>query len=210
MVENACTKCHEHKDRDAVGSCAFCGRGFCSVCRSVVEGKVACAACAAKWLSIPLGEIKSKFAEGPVMVKSHDAASRSMAVVLLLLCSITYIPLLAHWDEGRSTFIGVLVLAIVSFGFQTALIIRNNALIWWGCFVLWIVDMIVMNIVQFHSMDPTGALSFVILLFFFPFAIGIMVWISYRSEKLMFTSMAIGVVLSVIIWAILHVAFMGY
>ena len=210
MVENTCTKCHEHKDRDAVGTCAFCGGGFCSVCRSVIEGRAACAACAAKWLSIPLGEIKSEFAEGPVVVKSHDAASRSAAVILLLLCSITYIPLLAHWDEGRSTFIGLLVLAIVSFGFQTVLIIRNNAFIWWGCFVLWIVDMIVINIVQFHSWDPTGALSLVILLFFFPFAIGIMVWISYRSEKLMFRSMAISVVLSLIIWAILQTAITHY
>lgn len=210
MAENDCVKCHEHKDRDAVGTCAFCGRGFCSVCRSIIEGKVACAACAAKWLSIPLGEIKSKFAEGPVVVKSHDAASRSAAVVLLLLCSITYIPLLAHWDEGRSTFIGLLVLAIVSFGFQTALIVRNNAWVWWCCFVLWIVDMIVTNIVYFHSMDPSGALSLVILIFFFPMAIGTMVWISYRNETLVFASVAVGFVLSMIIYVILHTALVHY
>ena len=210
MAENDCVKCHEHKDRDVVGTCAFCGGGFCSVCRSVIEGRAACAVCAAKWLSIPLGEIKSEFAEGPVVVKSHDAASRSAAVVLMLLCTITYIPLLAHWDKGRSTFIGLLVLAIVSFGFQIALIIRNNALIWWGCFVLWIVDMIVTDIVQFYDWDPSGAFSLVILIFFFPFAIGIMGWISYRSEKLMFRSMAISVVLSVIIWAILQTALTHY
>ena len=210
MAENDCVKCHSHKDRDAIGTCAFCGRGFCSVCRSTVEGRAACSICAAKWFSIPLGEIKSSFVEGPAAVKTHDATSRSAAVVLMLLCTITYIPLLAHWDKGRSTFIGLLVLAIVSFGFQIALIIRNNALIWWGCFVLWIVDMIVTDIVQFYDWDPSGAFSLVILIFFFPFAIGIMVWISYRSEKLMFRSMAISVVLSVIIWAILQTALMHY
>jgi hypothetical protein len=210
MVENACRKCHEHKDRDAVGTCAFCGRGCCSVCRSIIEGKTACAVCAAKWYDIPQGEIKSSFVEGPAAAKTHDATSRSAAAVLLLLSSLTYIPMLAHWDKGRSTFIGLLVLAIVSFGFQIALIVRNNALIWWGCFVLWIVDMIVTTIVQINSLDPSGALSLVILLFFFPFAIGILVWISYRSEKLMFTSMAIAVVLAVIIWAILEVPLMHY
>jgi len=209
MVKNTSIKCHEHKDRDAVGTCAFCGRGFCSVCRSIIEGRAACAVCAAKWFSIPLGEIKSEFAEGPVVVKSHDAASRSAAVILLFLCSITYIPILAHWDEGRSTFIGLLVLAIVSFGFQIALIVRNNAFIWWGCFVLWIVDMIVTNIVQIHSWDPSGALSFVILFFFFPFVIGILVWINYRSEALLFASAVISFVLSMIIFVVLHATLAG-
>ena len=207
MTEYTCKKCHEHKNSDAVGTCAFCGRGFCSVCRSTVEGRAACAVCAAKWYSIPLGEIKSEFAEGPVVVKNHDAASRSMAVILLLLSSITYIPLLVHWDKGRSTFIGLLVLAVVSFGFQSVLIVRNNAWVWWGCFVLWIVDMIVTNIVYFHSMDPSGALSLVILIFFFPLAIGTMVWINYRNEILVLASVAIGFVLAMIIYAILHTAF---
>ncbi len=207
MVENACRKCAAHKDRDAVGSCSFCGRGFCSVCRSIIEGRAACSACTEKWLSIPQGEIKSSFIGGPTVAKTHDATSRSAAIVLLLLSSLTYIPMLAHWDKGRSTFIGLLVLAIVSFGFQIALIIRNNALIWWGCFVLWIVDMIVTTIVQFYSLDPSGALSLVVLIFFFPFAIGIMVWISYRSEQLMFRAMVISVVLSAIIYIILQTAF---
>jgi hypothetical protein len=208
MLENSCVKCAAHKDHDAIGTCAFCGRGFCSLCRSTVEGRAACSACAAKWFSIPLGEIKSDFAEGPAVAKPHDIISRNAAVVLLLLSSITYIPLLAHWDKGRSTFIGLLVLAIVSFGFQIALIIRNNALIWWGCFVLWIVDMIVTDVVQFYDWDPSGAFSLIVLIFFFPFSIGILVWISYRSEKLMFRSMAIAAVLSVIIWAILQSALM--
>ncbi len=210
MAENSCIKCAVHKDRDAIGTCAFCGRGFCSYCRTIVEGKTACSACAEKWLGVSHDDIESGFVEGPAAAKNHDATSRSAAVVLLLLSSITYIPLLIHWDKGRSTFIGLLVLAIVSFGFQIALIIRNNALIWWGCFVLWIVDMIVTTIVQINSLDPSGALSLVILLFFFPFAIGILVWISYRSEKLMFGSMAIAVVLAVIIWAILEVPLMHY
>jgi hypothetical protein len=210
MVENSCIKCAVHKDRDAIGTCAFCGRGFCSSCRSIIEGKMACASCTEKQLDVPHADLKSSLEEGPVALKTHDATSRSAAVVLLLLSSITYIPLLIHWDKGRSTFIGLLVLAIVSFGFQIALIVRNNALIWWGCFVLWIVDMIVTTIVQINSLDPSGALSLVILLFFFPFAIGILVWISYRSEKLMFTSMAIAVVLAVIIWAILEVPLMHY
>jgi hypothetical protein len=206
MVENACRKCAEHKNRDAIGTCAFCGKGFCSYCRTIVEGKMACAVCAEKWLGVPHADVKSSLEEGPVAVKAHDVISRNAAVVLLLLSSITYIPLLVYWDKGRSTFIGLLVLAIVSFGFQIALIIRNNVLIWWGCFVLWIVDMIVTTIVQFYSLDPSGALSLVVLIFFFPFAIGILVWISYRSEKLMFTSMVISVVLSAIIYIILQTA----
>lgn len=210
MVEISTTKCAVHKDRDAVGTCAFCGRGFCSYCRSVIEGKAACFVCAAAWLSIPKGEIRSNFAEEPAAAKNHDAASRSAAAVLLLLSSITYIPMLVQWDEGRSTFIGLLVLAIVSFGFQAALIVRNNLLIWWGSFVLWIVNMIVANIIQIRSIDPTGMLSLVIMLFFFPFIIGIMVWISYRSEKLMFRSMVIAAVLAVIIWGIMQSAFMHY
>jgi hypothetical protein len=210
MVENSCVKCAVHKNHDAVGTCAFCGRGFCSVCRSIIEGKMACAGCAEKQLGVSHSDSKSNLEEGPVALKAHDAISRNAAVVLLLLSSITYIPLLANWDEGRSTFIGLLVLAIVSFGFQIALIIRNNALIWWGCFVLWIVDMIVTNIVQFHDWDPSGAFSLVILIFFFPFAIGILVWISYRSEKLMFRSMVITAVLSIVIWAILQTAFTSH
>ncbi|MFA5375688.1 MAG: hypothetical protein WC455_08055 [Dehalococcoidia bacterium] len=133
-----------------------------------------------------------------------------MAVILLLLCFITYIPLLIHWDKGRSTFIGLLVLAVVSFGFQVALIVRNNAWIWWGCFGLWIVDMIVTNIVYFHSLDPSGALSLVVLIFFFPLAMGAMVWINYKNETLVFASVAIGFVLSIIIYAILHIALMNY
>ena len=210
MAENACTKCHEHRDKDAVGTCAFCGRGFCSVCRSVVEGKAACSACAAKFYNIPLGQVKSELAEGPAAVKSYDAIARSMAVVLLLLSSITYIPLLVHWDKGLSTFIGLLILAVVSFGFQAALIIRNNDWIWWGCFLLWIVDMVVTNIVYFHSLDPSGALSLIVLFFFFPFVIGALVWINYRSETLMFASAAIGFGLSMLIYAVLHTAFIGY
>jgi hypothetical protein len=210
MVGNACRKCAAHKDRDAVGSCAFCGQGFCSVCRSMVEGRAACSACTEKWLSIPHGEVKSDFVGGPIVRKSHDTASRSAAVVLLLLCSITYIPMLAHWDKGLSTFIALLLLAIVSFGFQAALIVRNNLWVWWVCFVLWIIDMIVTNIVYFHSLDPSGALSLVVLVFFFPLVMGAMVWINYRNETLVFASVAVGFVLSIIIYALLHVAFMGY
>lgn len=210
MVENACVKCHCHKDRDAVGSCAFCGRGFCDFCRSVVEGRAACFACAERWRSIPRGEIESGFVEGPAVAKPHDATSRSAAIVLLLLCSITYIPMLANWDRGLSTFIALLVLAIVSLCFQAALIIRNNLWVWWICFVLWIVDMIVTNVVYFHSLDPTGVLSLVVLIFYFPFVIGIMVWISYRDENIVGASVVITIVLSIIIYAILHAAFMGY
>ncbi|MFA5367639.1 MAG: hypothetical protein WC333_07165 [Dehalococcoidia bacterium] len=210
MVENAIVKCVVHKDREAVGTCAFCGEGYCLYCRSIVEGKAACSACAAKWYGIPNIETKGIYADGHAAAKNHDAASRSAAAVLLLLSSITYIPMLVQWDEGRSTFIGLLVLAIVSFGFQAALIVRNNLLIWWGSFVLWIVNMIVANIIQIRSLDPTGMLSLVIMLFFFPFIIGIMVWISYRSEKLMFRSMVIAAVLAVIIWGIMQSAFMHY
>ena len=71
---------------------------------------------------------------------------------------------------------------------------------------MWIVDMIVTSIVQFHSWDPSGVFSFVIMLFFFPFAIGVLVWINYRSETLMFASVAIGFVLSMLIFLILHSA----
>lgn len=204
MTENACIKCHEHNNRDAVGTCALCGRGFCDLCRSAVEGRVACSTCAAKWFNIPIGDIKSEFKKGPVTVKSHDGVSRSAVGVLLLLSSITYIPLLAYWDKGSSTYVVLLVLAIISFGFQIALIVRNNIVIWCGCFLLWIVDMIVTTAVQLYYMDPTGALPLVILLFFSPFGIGILVWISYRSEKLMWRSMAITAVLSVVIWGILQ------
>jgi hypothetical protein len=210
MVENACRKCAAHKDSDAVGTCAFCGRGFCSVCRSVVEGRASCSACAAKWYGIPLGEIKSEFAEGPAVGKHHDVTSRSAAIVLLLLSSITYIPMLAQWDKGLSTFIGLLLLAIVSFGFQAALIVRNSLWVWWICFVLWIIDMIVTNVVYFHSLDSTGMLSLVVLIFYFPFAIAILVWINYRDEKIVGAAIAITSVLSIIIYSIIHVAFMGY
>ena len=209
-MENICRKCATHKDRDAVGSCAFCGRGFCSACRSMIEGKAACSTCIEKRLSIPRVETKSDFLEGPAVRKNHDAISRSAAGLLLFLSSITYIPLLVGWDREQSTFIALLVLAIVSFGFQVALIIRTNAWIWWGCFVLWIVDMIVTNIVQFHVWDPSGAWSLVVLFFFFPFVIGTLVWINYRNEKLMFASAAISFALSMILYAIIHTALMNY
>mgnify|MGYP001765838354 CR=1 FL=1 len=210
MVENSCIKCAVHRDSDAVGTCSQCGRGFCSVCRSVVEGKPACSICAAKWLDIPVDEIKSGFVEGSSVPRNHDVTSRMAAVVLLLLSSITYIPMLANWDKSRSIFVGLLVLAIISFGFQAALIVRNNPWIWWTCFILWIVDMIVMDIVYFHSLEPSGGLSLIILCFFFPFVIGILVWINYRNETLMFASAAVGFALSMIIYAIMHVAFIDY
>ena len=182
MAENVCIKCHEHKGKDAIGTCALCGHGYCSVCRSFIEGRAACSVCAAKFYNIPLGQIKTELAEGPVTGITQDTISRGTAVVLLLLCTVTYIPLLVHWDKGRSTFIGLLILAIVSIGFQVALILRNNAWVWWGCFLLWIVDMVVTNIVYFHSLEPSGALSLIVLFFFFPFVIGALVWINYRSE----------------------------
>ncbi len=40
-------KCSTHPDVDAVGVCVNCGRAVCSRCRTVVDGKTYCPACAA-------------------------------------------------------------------------------------------------------------------------------------------------------------------
>jgi hypothetical protein len=39
-------KCAAHPDVDAVGVCVNCGRAVCSACRTMVDGKTYCPACA--------------------------------------------------------------------------------------------------------------------------------------------------------------------
>lgn len=204
MVEISTTKCALHKDRDAIGTCAFCGDGYCLYCRSIVEGKSACSACAAKWYGIsPIGTNLGS-ANAPALARTTDNASRTASAVLLFLFSATYVPLLVHLDKSRSIFIGVLVLAVISLVFQAALIVRNSLWVWWICLVLWIADMAVMNILFFDSLDPTGAFSLVILIFFFPIAISILVWINYRSKEIVSAALAITAVLSIIIYTFVH------
>jgi hypothetical protein len=128
----------------------------------VLLGKTYCPQC----LLAILDQDTADKTASDIETSSSPAKSKAAAILLIILGALTYLPLLITWDGSSAYFVALLVLAVVSFGFQLSLVIRNTWLAWWGCTISWIVNIVIVAVLFLHSIDPSGILPVIAIIFF--------------------------------------------
>lgn len=153
--------CEYHPDREAIWICDDCGKCICKDCVFASGGKIYCPDC------FPLHSMGEPADDDTAKVvrASRKDRSRVAAILLILLSALTYLPLLLTWDGESSYFMALLGVAIVSFFFQASLAVERTGWAWWGSAISWVVDILVVIIYYAFTVDPSGILAAIAVIF---------------------------------------------
>jgi hypothetical protein len=77
-------RCSIHPEEEAVGICVQCGNPVCLECRTTVEGKVYCPACAAKAYDTAVGKRTGKPIAGGILGMIAGAINFSVGTILIV------------------------------------------------------------------------------------------------------------------------------
>lgn len=145
-VSSYTTKCANHPERDAVGTCVDCGREICILCRTVMEDKFYCPSCTYRILNEPVRKA-DKYSQDVSAVPSQELSMADTPIVITR----------SWWGRhlGWTLFLGeMLISALIA--------------------ILVIIDIVIYNVALDSTSDTTAEI--ISLVFFLILFIGILVY----------------------------------
>lgn len=104
--------------------------------------------------------------------------------VLLVLLIVTYAPILAYGDVGKTFFIMLFVIAGITLVTLAAMIIRASAWAWWSCTIVWLTGTEIATVALINSPSASLALSIPILFLICPVSLALLTWRKFRQWEI--------------------------
>ena len=162
--------CAFHPHLEAIGTCSDCGKGVCSYCCCTKDDRIYCPAC------FPSHAVTATNEDSASARTENSSKPKLGAFLLMLLCALTYLPILIYWDGSSALFVAVLMVAICSFFFQASFILRKSLWAWWGSTISWFADIAIGALATLHSIDPSGILMVFAIFFIGTPALMLLLW----------------------------------
>lgn len=126
------SKCDYHTMRDAVGSCASCGRPVCAECKTMLANEVYCSLCADILFS---GQSKTGARKGETSagITENTSGQGSSAVIPQEIRGWNWGAFLLNWIWGVSNSVWIALLALIPYvGFVMSIVlgVKGNKWAW--------------------------------------------------------------------------------